>query len=100
MEEGLVNPHWLDNTRITPSFPQNRIWKKKHAFSSTPNTNCLPKVVKGKWLLPSLPKFKNHPGVTLLRNHTFMYKGEPDQYFFEHLLFKMFNLPYSNNVFR
>ena len=27
MEEGLVNPHWLSNTRTTPSFPQNRIWK-------------------------------------------------------------------------
>ena len=41
MEEDLVNPHWLINTRITPSFPWNRIWKTY--FLIYPKSKLLPK---------------------------------------------------------
>ena len=40
MEEGLVSPHWLVTTRITPSFPFSKTNLQTSILSLTQNTNA------------------------------------------------------------
>ena len=43
MEEGLVSPHWLVTTRITPSFPFSKTNLQTSILSLTQNTNAYQK---------------------------------------------------------
>ena len=47
MEEGLVSPHWLVTTRITPSFPMRNYLT--NLYLSLAQNKYLENIVKGKW---------------------------------------------------